>query len=156
MQAFLQAMIDPVSAAALSALNRWGAKDDDGVEEEGPAYPIDAAGHATVPEDVTALEEEAFCGCSSLTALTLPASLATIGDRAFYGCSSLTTLTLPASLTTIGPGAFDGCSSLTTLTIVSDNAEPRVLTREQPFDTVAVRQALAQAVRQALAQALAA
>ena len=46
----------------------------------------------------------------------------------------------PASLATIGDHAFDGCSSLTTLTLVSDNAEPRVLRREQPFGTRAVRQ----------------
>ena len=35
-------------------------------------------------------------------------------------------------------GAFCDCSSLTALTIVSDHAEPRVLTREQPFDTAEV------------------
>jgi hypothetical protein len=33
-------------------------------------------------------------------------------------------------------------SSLTTLIIVSDHAEPRVLTQQQPFDTEAVEQAL--------------
>ena len=95
-------------------------------------------GEAHVPE-------AAFFKCHSLTTLTIPAGFTEIGWRAFNGCSSLTALTLPASLTTIGPSAFDGCSSLTTLTIVSDNAEPRVLTREQPFDTAAVQQALAQA-----------
>ena len=87
----------------------------------------------------------AFVNCSSLTTVTLPADLTTIGFQAFASCSSLTTLTLPASLTEIGDMAFYDCSSLTTLTIVSDNAEPRVLTREQPFDTAAVQQALAQA-----------
>ena len=119
--------------------------EDEELEPPEPAYPIDDAGHATVPEGVTALEEEAFFGCSSLTTLALPASLTTIGDFAFCDCSSLTTLTLAASLTMIGNNAFDGCSSLTTLTIVSDHAEPRVLTREQPFDTEAVQQALEQA-----------
>ena len=86
------------------------------------APPIDAAGHATVPEGVTALEAYAF-----------------------YECDSLVSITLPASLTSMGYEAFGGCSSLTTLTIVSDHAEPRVLTREQPFDTAAVQQALEQA-----------
>ena len=76
---------------------------------------------------------------------SLPASLTEIGRFAFNRCSSLTTLTLPTSLTEIGRYALKGCSSLTTLTIVSDHAEPRVLTREQPFDTATVRQAHEQA-----------
>ena len=87
----------------------------------------------------------AFFRYRSLTALTLPAGLTEIRSYAFNSCSSLTTLTLPSSLTTIGGNAFGGCSSLTTLTIISDHAEPRVLTREQPFDTAAVQQALEQA-----------
>ena len=82
---------------------------------------------------------------SSLTTLTIPAGFTEIGEDAFRGCSSLTTLILPAGLATICSNAFDRCSSLTTLTIVSDHAEPRVLTREQPFDTEAVEQALEQA-----------
>ena len=68
-----------------------------------------------------------------------------VPEGAFFNCRSLTTLTVPAGLATIGNYAFLNCSSLTTLTIVSDHAEPRVLTREQPFDTAAVQQALAQA-----------
>ena len=51
-------------------------------------------------------------------------------------------MTLPASVTTVGCDSFEGCSSFTTLIIVSDHAEPKVLKREQPFDTNAVQQAL--------------
>ena len=99
----------------------------------------------TLPASLAMIGNSTFMDCSSLTTLTLPASVATIDINAFNNCSSLTTLTLPAGVATIDDAAFDDCSSLTTLTIVSDHAEPRMLTREQPFDTVAVRQALEQA-----------
>ena len=45
-------------------------------EEHGgdPDYPI-VAGHATVPEGVTEIGEQAFLYCSSLTSVTIPSSV---------------------------------------------------------------------------------
>ena len=70
-----------------------------------------------VPQRVTAIDANAFRGCSNLVTLHLPDGLAFIGVRAFMGCSGLTTLRLPNPLTTIGQWAFRGCSGLTTLTL---------------------------------------
>ncbi|MBQ3188632.1 MAG: leucine-rich repeat domain-containing protein [Bacteroidaceae bacterium] len=74
------------------------------VEYDGVAY------------SVTAIGENAFYKCFSLTSVTIPNSVTTIGDRAFYGCDRLTSITIPNSVTKIGEGAFC-CSSLTSMTI---------------------------------------
>ena len=39
---------------------------------------------------VTAIETEAFAGCSAITGITIPKSVVTIGGTPFVGCSSLT------------------------------------------------------------------
>ena len=70
-----------------------------------------------IPNSVTSIGGNAFCGCSSLTSVTIPNSVSSIGGNAFYGCSSLTSVTIPNSVTSIGGNAFYYCSSLTSVTI---------------------------------------
>ena len=88
-------------------------------------------------EKVTALNENAFAGCTALKTVEFP-KLKTIGSSAFSGCTSLTSAhhenvetignlayqgcTGLTSITfenakTIGTSAFDGCSKLTTLAL---------------------------------------
>ena len=71
----------------------------------------------SIGNGVTSIDDETFCGCSSLTSVTIPDSVTSIGRSAFYGCSSLTSVTIPNSVTSIGRSAFYGCSSLTSVTI---------------------------------------
>ena len=64
------------------------------------------------PQNITAIGDGAFEGCSGLTgSLTIPSSVTTIGESAFYGCSGFNgALTIPEGVTTIGRHAFGGCS----------------------------------------------
>jgi len=66
---------------------------------------------------VTAIGDDAFAGCESLTSITIPDSVTAIGDFAFYECTSLTTVTIGDSVTTIGSDAFCDCTNLTSITI---------------------------------------
>ena len=66
----------------------------------------------TIPNSVTSIESGAFYNCSSLTSITIPDSITSIRLSAFAYCSSLTSITIPNSVTSIGNHAFEGCSSI--------------------------------------------
>lgn len=52
--------------------------------------PGGIAGSYIVPDSVTTIEAEAFCGCDSLQDVSIPDSVTTIGYGAFAVCNSLT------------------------------------------------------------------
>ena len=64
---------------------------------------------------VTAIGENAFENCSSVTAIALSSNIRTIGRRAFYGCAGLTDFTIPSSVQNIGVQVFYKCNNLTTV-----------------------------------------
>lgn len=72
-----------------------------------------------IPNTVTAIGENAFCGLSGLTSIDIPESVTSIGAGAFSFCFDLTgDLIIPNTVTTIGAGAFFQCSGFNgTLTI---------------------------------------
>ena len=78
--------------------------------------PNDAT-EVTIPESVTMIGDEAFCGCTQLTSLWIPEGVKRIGDYAFWKCENLTEIRLPQTLTTIGARAFLDCRSLTSIVI---------------------------------------
>ena len=46
----------------------------------------------TIPNFVTSIGYEAFCGCTSLASITIPSSITSIDNYAFSGCKSLKTV----------------------------------------------------------------
>ena len=66
---------------------------------------------------VTAIGDEVFRECNSLTSVTIPDSVVTIGDFAFYYCKNLSSLQLGNSVSSIGQRAFSDCNALKNVTI---------------------------------------
>lgn len=65
-----------------------------------------------LPQELTVVDTEAFCGDLSVTEVVLPEGTARIGSRAFAD-SGLKIINLPDSLQTIAADAFEGCAGLT-------------------------------------------
>jgi len=77
-----------------------------------------------IPNNVTAIGDYAFNGCSSMATVTIPNSVTTIGIAAFSRCSELTSVIIPNSVTSIGDYTFDLCGSL--LSIIIPNKVSRI------------------------------
>lgn len=76
-----------------------------------------------LPEGVTSIGNSAFARCRSLTSITLPKEgVTSIGDYAFYDCRSLTTIMFPKSVNNIGSKAYVGCSELTDVYCYAESA----------------------------------
>jgi len=71
----------------------------------------------TMPDSVVSIGDRAFANCKSLSSTTIPDSVISIGDEAFWGCDRLSSITIPDSVTTIGDGAFMSCGELSSVTI---------------------------------------
>ena len=72
-----------------------------------------------IPNSVTSIGGNAFCGFTGLTSVTIPNSVTSIGYHVFWGCTGLTSVTIPNSVTDIGGYAFYDCTGLTSVTIGS-------------------------------------
>ena len=70
----------------------------------------------TLPS-VSALGDNAFVDCISLTSVTMSEGIASIGNGAFKSCTSLTSITIPNTVTDIGTEAFTDCTSLKSISI---------------------------------------
>ena len=104
-------------------------------------YQMSSLTNITIPNSVTKIGPNAFCGCDSLTNVSISNGVTKIASSAFKDCSGLTNITIPNSVTEIGYGAFEGCSGLNTITMES-NVPPTIyeyyFTAEQ-FENIVVR-----------------
>ncbi len=71
----------------------------------------------TIPDSVTVIKEHAFDDCSNLTDVAIPGSVTSICDSAFRECDALTSVTLPDSILSIGAMAFYSCDAITSIDI---------------------------------------
>ena len=70
-----------------------------------------------IPDGVTYIPEETFCGYTDLKSVTLPNGIRSIGKKAFKYCSNLNTINIPEGITEIQEGTFNGCYNLASVTI---------------------------------------
>jgi len=70
----------------------------------------------TLPS-VSALGDNAFVDCISLTSVTMPEGIASIGNGAFKSCTGLKSISMPNTVIGIGTEAFTDCTSLKSITI---------------------------------------
>ena len=84
--------------------------DDDNDDEE--EDDDDRSLSIQIPEGVTEIAAEAFCGKENIVSVKLPSTLTKIGDRAFADCTGLKKINLPRNLKIIGAEAFAGCENL--------------------------------------------
>ena len=89
----------------------------------------------TIPDSVTAIGEQAFNGCTSLTEVNISknSKLETIGNRAFQQ-TNITSIAIPDSVTVIGKQAFNRCTSLKEVNI-SKNSKLETIGDGAFYDT---------------------
>lgn len=91
------------------------------VRYEGVSYPVSGIGDGAfswaavssvdIPNTVTFIGQQAFCGCYNMTSVSIPSSVRTISDYAFDN-SGLVSVTIPGSVETLGCGVFQGNGNL--------------------------------------------
>lgn len=110
------------AAALIDGTSFVGGKLPDTVMYEGLEYTITKIGIKAFynypgsitgfPAGTAQISNQAFKGCTGLTAAELPDSITKILSGAFSGCSNLALKKLPSGLTSIQASAFRDCTSL--------------------------------------------
>ena len=96
-------------AAAVTTLNPSGATNSSVFKNNQAITSFNELQYFT---GLTEIDNYAFAGCASLSAITLPSTITSIGNNAFgfnsqdVGCTSLHSIVIPPSVTTIGAFAF--------------------------------------------------
>jgi uncharacterized repeat protein (TIGR02543 family) len=90
--------VDPANAAYRSEGNCLIRKSDNVL--------IVGCNDSVIPDGVSGIGDNAFSGCSGLTAIAIPDSAAWIGYFAFSSCSGLTDVTIGKGVARIGNSAF--------------------------------------------------
>lgn len=87
------------------------------------------SGQVTIPAQVTnagktykvtAVGDNAFRNCTSLTNVAIGSNVKRLGKRAFMGCTQLTQVDITAAVTEIDDYAFAQCSGLSTVRMLND------------------------------------
>lgn len=90
---------------------------------ENAFFQCDTITEVEIPDTVTVISDNAFMECSAMKKVIIPASVTEIGVCAFSGCSSLVTVKLPDSVKIVREAAFTDCTSLRSLYIPDRQVE---------------------------------
>ncbi|WP_321429181.1 leucine-rich repeat protein [uncultured Methanolobus sp.] len=74
--------------------------------------PVGRCGSVVIPEGVTAIEDNAFRSCSSLSSVSIPDSVTRIGRYAFSGCISLDEMVFEGNAPSVGSSWIRDCVNL--------------------------------------------
>lgn len=101
---------DADKTATLISKERWHKHGDEDVYGNCHCYRGDVVIPETAPNGytVTAIGEQAFNGCDSLTSVKLPATLKNVGELAFQLCVKLKEISIPASVEQLEMACFNG------------------------------------------------
>ena len=80
-------------------------------------YLVAGCNTTVIPNGVTHIAYDAFCGCKGLTSVEIPNSVTTILGSTFRFCDGLTSVNIPNSVTYLGAETFYGCRNLASVTI---------------------------------------
>ncbi len=80
-------------------------------------YECPSLTSVTIPDSITSIGTEAFKKCPNLTSVNIPDTVVYIGESAFEGCKNLTSIKIPSSLSSIEDFTFNNCTSLSSVTI---------------------------------------
>lgn len=81
-------------------------------------YGLSNAENVILSADISAVNNNAFEGCTSLKNIDIPTNSGVgIGNYAFKDCSALTSVYIPAGVRTVGLGAFEGCTRINSMTL---------------------------------------
>lgn len=94
-----------------------------------------AVAYEDITYAVTAIADNAFENCKTLTAFSIPESVTTIGEKAFYGCTGLTEITVPENITYIGRDAFHSTGITSVVWNVRNSTYNRYSSSKSPFSS---------------------
>ena len=73
----------------------------------------------TIPSNIKKIGAGAFSYCRALKSVSIPSGVTSIDNYAFNSCTSLSSVTLPSTVTTLGDGVFSYCSNLSSISVPS-------------------------------------
>jgi len=74
-----------------------------------------------IGKNVKSIGQTAFCGCDNLTTVTIEKGLTKINTQAFFDCANLTSIVIPSTVTGISTSAFMKCPSLVSIIVAEGN-----------------------------------
>lgn len=86
----------------------------DSIADEALSYQ-DVMEEIVLPDSLTTIGKEAFCGCTSLKKIVIPDSVVSLGSGTFYDCEVLKEITLGKGIVNLPDEIFTNCYELKTI-----------------------------------------